>query len=116
MPSEKSIVASNTDVAKNFLSDTQSTHLKRWWENGEALNIVACQIRGAIAIEQLGCEVGARGLDENGRAGLMTGEPGGSLPYWIDDNALWAVITPSGRLRYAAASKLASKASLSNGG
>ena len=67
VPSENSIVASNTDIAKNFLSDTQSTHLKRWGENGEALNIVACQIRGAIAIEQLGCEVGARGLDENGR-------------------------------------------------
>ena len=67
VPSENSIVASNTDIAKNFLSDTQSTHLKRWGENGEALNIVACQIRGAIAIEQLGCEVGARGLDENSR-------------------------------------------------
>ena len=67
VPSEDSIVTSNTDLAKNFLSDTQSTHLNRWWENGEALNIVACQIRGAIAMEQLGCEVGARGLDENGR-------------------------------------------------
>ena len=41
-----------------------------------------------------------------GRAGMITGEPGGSLPCWIDDNALWGVITPAGRLRCAAASKL----------